>query len=60
LVVSLWQIPDEATVALMEAFYQALQRESDAAVALRSVMLATQSQFPNPRDWAAFVLVGAP
>jgi CHAT domain-containing protein len=56
--VSLWQVPDAPTAELMTAFYQNLQNNPDKARALRQAMLATMKQHPNPRDWAAFTLIG--
>lgn len=58
LVASLWAVPDEATALLMTEFYQQLQTEPDKAIALRQAMLATLEEHPDPRDWAAFFLVG--
>ncbi|HEY9858458.1 MAG TPA: CHAT domain-containing tetratricopeptide repeat protein, partial [Candidatus Obscuribacterales bacterium] len=57
-VVSLWQVPDGPTAALMTEFYQNLQRQPDKAQALRQAMLATLKQHPDPKDWAAFTLIG--
>ncbi|MBM0741940.1 CHAT domain-containing protein [Phormidium sp. CLA17] len=53
-VVSLWAVPDAATATLMTEFYQALLKNPDKAEA----MLITLKQYPEPRDWAAFTLVG--
>lgn len=58
LVVSLWAVPDAPTAELMTAFYQYLQHTPDKAQALRQAMLNTLEQYPNPRDWAAFTLMG--
>lgn len=58
LIVSLWSVPDAPTASLMTAFYQNLKRNPDKAKALRQAMLATIQQYPNPRDWAAFTLIG--
>ena len=58
LVVSLWSVPDAPTAALMMQFYQALQQNPDRAAALRSAMLKTLEQYPNPLNWAAFTLIG--
>ncbi|MEM9486927.1 MAG: CHAT domain-containing tetratricopeptide repeat protein, partial [Cyanobacteria bacterium P01_F01_bin.116] len=58
LVASLWAVPDEATAILMTEFYQQLQTEPDKAVALRQAMLKTLEEHPNPREWAAFFLIG--
>ena len=57
-IVSLWSIPDAPTEDLMTEFYRQLQQNSDQAMALRNAMLKTQQQHPNPRDWAAFTLIG--
>ncbi|MDB9516392.1 CHAT domain-containing protein [Roseofilum reptotaenium CS-1145] len=56
--VSLWAIPDEPTVTVMTNFYQQMQQRQDKASALREAMLLTQKQFPEPRNWAAFTLIG--
>jgi CHAT domain-containing protein len=57
-IVSLWAVPDGPTAALMTQFYQNLQTNPDKAQALRQAMLTTMQQHPNPRDWAAFTLIG--
>lgn len=57
-VVSLWKVPDEPTAALMTEFYQQLQRSPDKAQALRQAMLKTKASYPDPLDWAAFMLIG--
>jgi CHAT domain-containing protein len=59
-VASLWKVPDEATKTLMVAFYQALPKQRDRAGALRQAMLETLKTHPNPRDWSAFITIGAP
>ena len=41
-----------------EQFYQQLQTEPDKAAALRQAMLSTLAEHPDPRDWAAFFLIG--
>jgi CHAT domain-containing protein len=57
-VVSLWAVPDAPTAELMTKFYRQLQRNPDKAQALRQAMLKTRVSHPNPRDWAAFTLMG--
>ncbi len=58
-VVSLWNVGDDSTAALMTEFYKNLtQRKLDKAQALRQAMLTTRKQYPKPADWAAFNLVG--
>nr|WP_275973889.1 CHAT domain-containing tetratricopeptide repeat protein [Argonema galeatum] len=56
--VSLWSVPDAPTALLMTEFYQNLQTQPDKAQALRQAMLKIMKQHPNPRDWAAFTLIG--
>ncbi len=59
-VVSLWAVPDAPTSSLMTEFYRQLQQTSDKAQALRQAMLTTKKQYPQPRNWAAFTLIGEP
>ena len=42
----------------MTEFYRNFQQKPDKAQALRSATLTTMKQYPNPRDWAAFTLIG--
>jgi CHAT domain-containing protein len=35
-----------------------IQQNPNKATALRNAMLSTMKQHPNPRDWAAFTLIG--
>ena len=57
-VVSLWQVPDEATSDLMIEFYNQLQVGEDKAKALRKAMLHNLEKYEYPQDWAAFTLLG--
>ncbi|MEA5462363.1 CHAT domain-containing tetratricopeptide repeat protein [Leptothoe sp. PORK10 BA2] len=57
--VSLWQVPDEATSALMLTFYQQRLAGEDNAQALRQAMLTMLDTYPAPVNWAAFTLVGS-
>lgn len=60
--VSLWNVNDSATAALMKAFYENLNRGLPKGEALREAKLGMlQSQntaWHHPYFWAAFVLVG--
>ena len=56
--VSLWSVPDAPTASLMIEFYRNLQHNPDKAQALRKAMLTIMKQHPDPRDWAAFTLIG--
>src|SRR5437763_1484979 len=59
LIMSLWNIPDEATKILMETFYEQLQREEgeSPADALRAAQLAlrTSPQYRHPVYWGTFI-----
>ncbi len=57
-IVSLWSVPDAPTSELMKEFYQNLQKNPDKAQALRQAMLTTMKTHSQPRDWAAFTLIG--
>lgn len=57
-VVSLWVVPDAPTAELMTEFYEQLTQGEDKAQALRLAMLKTMADYPDPRDWAAFTLIG--
>ncbi len=57
-IVSLWAVPDAPTSELMKAFYQNLQKNPNKAQALRQAMLTTMKTHPQPRNWAAFTLIG--
>ena len=57
-IVSLWAVPDAPTAELMKEFYQNLQKNPNKAQALRQAMLTTMKTHPEPRNWAAFTLIG--
>src|SRR5919199_1741859 len=56
--VSLWSVPDAPTASLMTEFYQNWQKNPNKAQALRQAMLTIMKQHPNPKNWAAFTLIG--
>jgi len=58
LLLSLWDVHDESTSALMQAFYKNYIQTGDMAVALQSAMKQLRQQNPHPYFWAPFVLVG--
>ncbi len=58
LVVSLWKVDDVATTALMTRFYEEYAGHGDKGRALQRAMLAVREQYPDPRYWAGFVLLG--
>jgi CHAT domain-containing protein len=59
--VSQWNISDEATAALMTAFYRGYLEWDNKAFALQYAMqsLHANSEYEPPRYWAPFVVIGA-
>lgn len=58
IIISQWTVPDAPTDSFMTEFYRQLKQNPDKAQALRNAMLATMKQYPNPKYWAAFNLIG--
>jgi CHAT domain-containing protein len=58
LLLSLWDVHDESTAALMRAFYTAYIRAGDMPAALQQAMKQLRQQNPHPYFWAPFVLIG--
>lgn len=58
---SLWVVPDDATTALMERFYEGLASGRPADIALADAMQTVRRtpMWADPIHWAAFRLVGA-
>jgi CHAT domain-containing protein len=63
-VASLWEVSDDSTAQLMEAFYRNLfsPKKVRAAAALRAAQLEMWSKDPkgSPYSWAAFITLGDP
>ncbi|MBW4662092.1 MAG: CHAT domain-containing protein [Drouetiella hepatica Uher 2000/2452] len=59
-ILSLWSVDDGSTAELMNQFYEKLRGmdSPDKAVALRDAMVATKANYKDPRQWAAFSLMG--
>ncbi len=55
-----WRIGDQATVAFVQAFYQALARGLPVADALRAAKLGAIRRGAKPNEWAVFTAVGDP
>jgi CHAT domain-containing protein len=60
LVMSLWKVPDQATYALIVAFYDQLLKGVSRAEALRNAQLIIKSTHPAPLYWAGFICHGLP
>jgi CHAT domain-containing protein len=58
LLLSLWDVHDESTSTLMQAFYKNYIETGDMADALQSAMKQLRQQNPHPYFWAPFVLIG--
>ncbi len=62
LLLSLWNVPDRATAVLMQRFYQALfaAPSISKSEALRQAQqqLRADPEFADPRNWAAWIVVG--
>lgn len=62
IVMSLWKVPDAATLLIMDRFYNnVLQKKMPIAEALRAAQLSVQKEggnFANPIAWAGWVCVG--
>ena len=59
-VMSLWNVDDEATAFLMNSFVAHLQSKSThlPSGALRLAILETKTKFSNPSKWASFTIFG--
>ncbi|HKV61371.1 MAG TPA: CHAT domain-containing protein [Candidatus Acidoferrum sp.] len=58
LLLSLWDVHDETTSALMQEFYRNYMQTGNMARALHSAMKQLRQTHPHPYFWAPFVLVG--
>lgn len=58
LLMSLWLPPTTSNLDFMKEFYHQFRQTCDKAQSLRTAMLTTMEQYPNPREWAAFTLIG--
>ncbi len=60
LLLSLWNVDDESTAALMVRFYQEWAKGASKSAALRNAMMGLREDHPNPFYWAPFLLVANP
>ncbi len=62
IVMSLWKVPDAATLLIMDRFYNnVLQEKMPIAEALRKAQLSVKKEggnFANPVAWAGWICVG--
>jgi CHAT domain-containing protein len=58
-VATLWKIPDQSTMALVEAFYRGLDGQSPGSALARAQReMLRRPGTSHPYNWAAFVLLG--
>jgi tetratricopeptide (TPR) repeat protein len=57
LVMSLWQVNDEATRFMMTEFYANLLSGKDKRAAFLDAKRKCKKQFPEPQYWAAFIML---
>ncbi|AFY44275.1 CHAT domain-containing protein [Nostoc sp. PCC 7107] len=57
-IVSQWAATDTPTSVLTTEFYRQLKQKPNKAQALQKAMLATMKQYPNPKYWSGFNLIG--
>ena len=55
-----WRIRDQATVAFVKSFYDALARDLPVSDALRAAKLDALGRGASPNEWAVFTAVGDP
>jgi CHAT domain-containing protein len=58
IVMSLWNVDDEATQQLMTSFYEELLQTGDQYAAFRKAQQRTKEKYPSPFYWGAFIMVG--
>ena len=58
LLLSLWDVHDQSTAKLMQAFYKNYIASHDLAASLQSAMKQLREENPHPYFWAPFVLAG--
>ena len=59
ILMSLWNVDDEVTQLLMTEFYRAWTSGMTKTAALKSAQSKVKSKYPDPRHWAAFILLDA-
>ena len=59
IMMSLWDVDDEVTQQLMTEFYRGWTSGMTKTVALRNAQAIVKEKYPDPHDWAAFILLDA-
>lgn len=58
IIMSLWKVSDEATMALMVGFYEQWLKLGDKRAAFHAAQDQLRKDFPNPYFWGAFIMIG--
>jgi CHAT domain-containing protein/tetratricopeptide (TPR) repeat protein len=58
IIISLWKVNDETTQKLMTAFYSEWLKSNDKRQAFREAQLIIRNLYPDPYNWAAFIIIG--
>jgi CHAT domain-containing protein len=58
IIMSLWKVDDTATQKLMNIFYTEFAASGNVRVSFTNAQRALRLEYPEPRHWGAFVLLG--
>ena len=59
ILMSLWNVDDEVTQMLMTEFYRGWTSGMSKTAALKNAQSIVKEKYPDPRHWAAFILLDA-
>ena len=57
IIMSLWEVNDEATILFMTTFYKQLANGKERHIAFNKAQETVKKKYPEARYWAAFVMV---
>jgi len=57
-ILSLWQVDDQATKELIVHFYEEWMKNGDKVMALRAAQMLLREKYKDPYYWAGFIIVG--
>ncbi len=59
-VTSLWDVTDESSIYFIRCFCEAMLQDKHKSRALQSAIKAVRDRYPNPYQWAPYLLIGEP